>query len=366
MKKRFLLGPLALSAMLATGCSHVAPDPATSQAQIVEAAKREGKVVVYSVLSNKAAAPLVNDFKSLYPDIKVEYDGESGSNETNERYKTEVAAGKESADVMWSSSMDLQMKLVADGYALPYRSPEAAKLPSWAVYRDLAYGTTYEPVVIVYNKAQVSADEVPKDRAALARLLTSQPEKYRGKVATFDVEKSGVGFMFAVQDRKHDPDADRLLAAFGATDLRTSPGTGAVITKVNTGEFLLGYNIMGAYALSRSRKDLPGMGVVIPQDYTVVLSRVMFISKHAKHPNAAKLWSDYMLSARGQKVLGDALELFAIRDDVDAQYTAAKLNQELGGRAKPIPLNMDITEYLEPQKSQEFVARWRAAQRGNR
>ena len=154
MKKRFLLGPLALSAMLATGCSHVAPDPATSQAQIVEAAKREGKVVVYSVLSNKAAAPLVNDFKSLYPDIKVEYDGESGSNETNERYKTEVAAGKESADVMWSSSMDLQMKLVADGYALPYRSPEAAKLPSWAVYRDLAYGTTYEPVVIVYNKAR--------------------------------------------------------------------------------------------------------------------------------------------------------------------------------------------------------------------
>ena len=65
-------------------------------------------------------------------------------------------------------------------------------------------------------------------------------------------------------------------------------------------------------------------------------------------------------------MLGDALELFAIRDDVDAQYTAAKLNQELGGRAKPIPLNMEITEYLEPQKSQEFVARWRAAQRGNR
>ena len=41
------------------------------------------------------------------------------------------------------------------------------------------------------------------------------------------------------------------------------------------------------------------MGVVIPQDYTVVLSRVMFISKHAKHPNASKLCIFYFFSFRG-------------------------------------------------------------------
>ncbi|QIL74347.1 ABC transporter substrate-binding protein (plasmid) [Diaphorobacter sp. HDW4B] len=352
---------LAAAVLLLNACGSVSQNQTMSHEQVVAAAQREGKVIVYSVLSNKAALPLVQDFNRLYPGIKVEYDGEGGSNETNDRYKSEVAAGKESADVMWSSSMDLQMKLVADGYALPYRSPEAGKLPTWAVYKDLAYGTTFEPVVIVYNKAKVSSDEVPQDRAALAKLLTAQPDKYRGKVATFDIEKSGVGFMFAVQDSKHDPNANRLLAAFGSNDLRTSPGTGAVITKVNSGEYLLGYNIMGAYALSRSKKDLPGMGVVIPKDYTVVLSRVMFISKHAKHPNAAKLWNDYVLSARGQKVIGDSLELFAIREDVDAEFTAGKLAKELGNRSRPIAVNLEITEYLDPAKAKAFTAQWKAA-----
>ena len=136
--------------------------------QTLAAARKEGKVVVYSVLSNKAAQPLLNDFNALYPDIKVEYDGEMGSSEMQERFLSEAAAGRDTADVAWSSAMDLQLKLVEDGHARAYESPEAKGLPSWALYRDQAYGTTYEPVVFIYNKERVAAEDIPRDHASFA------------------------------------------------------------------------------------------------------------------------------------------------------------------------------------------------------
>ena len=62
--------------------------------QIKKQAELEGHLIVYSVLSNKAAQPLVDGFKSLYPGIKVEYDGEGGSTETYDRFIAESKAKK--------------------------------------------------------------------------------------------------------------------------------------------------------------------------------------------------------------------------------------------------------------------------------
>src|SRR5205085_5680695 len=103
-------------------------------AQLVAAANKEGKVVIYSALDTKAAQPLIKDFNAVYPNIKVEYN-DMNSTEMYNRYIAEVAAGQGGADVMWSSAMDLQVKLVDEGKAMSYRSPEAGKLPSWAVYK---------------------------------------------------------------------------------------------------------------------------------------------------------------------------------------------------------------------------------------
>jgi iron(III) transport system substrate-binding protein len=100
--------------------------------------------------------------------------------------------------------------------------------------------------------------------------------------------------------------------------------------------------------------------VVLPKDYTLVLSRVMFIGKGAKNPNAAKVWTDYILSQRGQKMIGSDVELFAMRDDVDAEYTAKKLAQQLGPNVKPIPVSSEITQYLDSKKRLEFLGQWKA------
>jgi iron(III) transport system substrate-binding protein len=359
MKTLLKAAAFAFASTLSLASAQVPAGYPAGYAQTVAAAKREGKVVVYSVLSNKAAQPLIRDFNALYPGIKVEYDGEGGSTETYDRFLAETAAGQ-GPDVMWSSAMDLQLKLVEDGHAMTYASPEAPRLPKWAVYKHQAYGTTFEPVVFIYNKQQVRGEEIPRDHAAFARLLRADAGKFKGKVTAFDIEKSGVGFMFAVQDRAQYAGMKDFLGALGAAEYRASPGTGAMLEKVTSGEYLLGYNIMGAYALVRSKKE-PSLGVVLPSDYTLVLSRVAFIGKRARNPNAARLWVDYMLSPRGQKVIGDSLELFTIRTDVDAEYTAAKLARDIGPNARPIPLDASVTTYLDPKKHAEFVADWNSA-----
>jgi iron(III) transport system substrate-binding protein len=331
-------------------------------AQTVAAAKKEGKVVIYSALDTKAAQPLIKDFNAVYPDIKVEYN-DMNSTEMYNRFIAEVASGQGSADVMWSSAMDLQVKLVEDGQAMTYRSPEAGKLPQWAVYKDQAYGTTYEPAVFIYNKRLLTGDEIPQDHAQFAKLLATKTDKLKGKVTTYDIEKSGVGFMFVVQDTKYFSGMKDLEKGFGLTSYKVYSSTGNMLEKVSSGEHLLGYNVLGSYALVRSKKD-PSLGVVLPKDYTLVLSRVLFIGKQAKNPNAAKVFTDYVLSQRGQKLIGSAVELFSVRDDVDAEYTAAKLNQQLGSNVKPIPVSADLVSYLDQKKRLEFLANWKQALSG--
>ena len=97
-------------------------------AKVVDAAKKEGKVVVYSTTDSKAAEALIRDFSTLYPAVKVEYN-DMNSTEVYNRFISEAAAGGATADVMWSSSMDLQMKLASEGYGLAYKSPEAVAVP---------------------------------------------------------------------------------------------------------------------------------------------------------------------------------------------------------------------------------------------
>src|SRR5205814_9429593 len=144
---------------------------------------------IYSVTDLAAAAPLIKDFQKLHPGIHVDY-RDMNSNDVYHRYLAETAANEPSADVLWSSAMDQQAKLVNDGHALAYRSPEALALPAWAVWHDEAYGTTFEPIVFAYNRRLVSAEEVPQSHVELAAKLMRHQQKFRGRVATFDIENS--------------------------------------------------------------------------------------------------------------------------------------------------------------------------------
>jgi iron(III) transport system substrate-binding protein len=324
--------------------------------KIIDGAKKEGKLVIYGATDSKATQPLVNDFRALYPGISVEYN-DMNSTEVYNRFISEVAAGGNTADVMWSSAMDLQIKLASDGYALAYKSVEASKIPGWAVWNDMAYGTTFEPAAIVYNKRLVTGAEVPKTHADFAKLITS--EKFKDKVTTYDIEKSGVGFMFMTQDSQDYPQFAALEQALGTARVRVQSSTGTMLERISSGENLIGYNVLGSYALVRAKTD-PSIGIVLPTDYTLILSRVTFINKAAKNVNAAKLWTDYMLSHRGQSVIANESKLYAIRADVKGETTSAELIKIIGEKnIKPVPVSPAVLQYLAPAKRMAFLKQWK-------
>jgi iron(III) transport system substrate-binding protein len=324
---------------------------------VISAARDEGKVVVYSTTDLSAVAALIRDFELLYPGVKVDYD-DLNSSELHNRYLTETAANRPSADVLWSSAMDLQMKLANDNFAERYRSPEVASLPEWAVWRDTAFGTTFEPAVFVYNKRFVTGSDIPQTHADFARLITTQRDKYAGNVTTYDVEKSAVGFLFATQDSRVQPGFWEFVKALGSNAVELEANTSVMVQRIASGKDYLGYNLIGSYALTRARRD-PSIGVVIPKDYTLVMSRIALLSKTARHPNAGKLWLDYLLSKRGQGVLSSRSELFSIRSDVAGEFTAATLRQTLGPSLKAIAVGPPLLVFLDQAKQTEFLRRWR-------
>lgn len=352
--------PIVATAVLISGSALAAfPSgyPADYQ-DIVDGAKKEGKVVVYSTTDTKAAGPLIQGFEAEYPGIKVEYN-DMNSTELYNRFISEQAAGGTSGDVVWSSSMDTALKLATD-YAQEYASPELSQLPQWAVWKNKAYGTTYEPVVFIYNKRLVSPADVPDSHAALAKLIANQTDKFKKKVTTYDIEKSGLGFMLSVQDFKADPNYFATLAEIAKGGLAVQSSTGTMMERVSSGENLIGFNILGSYAESRAKTD-PSLGIAYPQDYTLVLSRVTFISKEAARSNAAKLWVNYVLSEKGQGILANQADIPSIRNDIEGNNDIDGITKILGDALKPIPVDESLLEYLEQGKRLNYIKQWRTA-----
>ena len=361
MKRRHLLGALAASlfacsATLSFGQSVPAGYPA-DYAKLVAAAKAEGKVVVYTSTDSKQAAPLVDAFKAAYPGMTVELN-DLGTNGSYNRALSEAAAKQVGSDIVWTSAMDLQMVLVQKGLAEAYASPEIKHLPPWGQYKNTLFGTSIEPAAILYNKKLLPAEWVPKTRADLIKVLKERRDALKGKVATFDPEKSGTGFFFSTADVRHTKDFWDLVAAFGAAEGKVYGSSGAMREKVLSGEHVLAFNVIGSYALEWAHEN-PNLGVAFQSDYTSTFSRVAQISKGAPHPNAAKLFLDFMLSERGQKALSEK-GVPSIRADVGT-INVATLNQTVGGGLKPTAVDEHLTEYMEPKKRAEFFQQWKKA-----
>ncbi len=331
-------------------------------AKLIDAANKEGRLVVYSTTDAAAANPLLKDFATLYPGVKVDYT-DMNSTELYSRFIAEVAAGSGTADLLWSSAMDLQVKLVAEGNAATYASPEIPSLPKWAVWQNQAFGTTYEPITFVYNKRLLPAADVPQDHPALLALLTAKPDAYKGKITAYDPEKSGVGYLFVNEDVKYFPQAWDLFRAFGKAGIKLYTSAGAMMERVTSGEHTIAYGVFGSYALARSKK-VSSLGIITPKDYTLVTSRVAFVSAKAKNPNGARLFLDYLVSKRGQSIIANQADLYSLREDVTGEATVKGVTELIGDKARPVPIGPELLANLDEGKRLEFLKRWQAAMKG--
>ncbi|MBB5667511.1 iron(III) transport system substrate-binding protein [Rhizobium leguminosarum] len=326
-------------------------------ADLIAKAKKEGTVSIYTSTDAAQSQKLQDGFTKKYG-IKIAYN-DLGTNGAYNQVISEAAAGQTTADLVWSSAMDLQMTLVQDGYASEYASPEATNLPAWANYKNTLFATTVEPIGVIYNTKALPEDKLPKTYADMITFLKENKSTLQGKVATFDPEKSGSGFLHHSNDARNRKDFWDLAKAMGDDGAKIYSSSGGMKETVVSGENVIAINIIGSYALAWV-KESPNLGVHFATDYTPAFSRLALITKDAPHANAAKLFVDFMLSAEGQSLLAEG-GLPSVREDVTAGLNVKTLNERVGGGLKPIAVDEGVLEYMDQMKRVQFLNDWKAA-----
>lgn len=316
------------------------------------------ELVVYSSLDSPLARPLIEAFQSVRPDVAVRYE-DLLTGEIADRVIEETDAGKATADLVFSSAMDVTVKLANDGYAREADVPGAATWPGWAVWRNMVFALTFEPAVIVYHKP--SFPEGPPDtRAALIDWLATAP---KGSIGTYDITRSAVGYLFLMRDQEHFADLWPLVRAMGRAGVQVFPTSQDVIERVNAGTLLLGYNVLGSYAADQVAK-LPDLGMVLPQDYVVVASRVALVPKAAGAPDLGQEFLQFLMSRQGQTILAERLRLPAISLEVAGKDSAAAMQEALGAKLRPVAVSPGLLAYLDAASRAQVLAKWNAALEG--
>lgn len=339
-----------LASLVAPATTAVAERPTgypRSYDQLIAAARAERQVIVYANADTSEMAPVIVAFQRRYPGVTVRYT-DLGSSEMYRRFVAETRARKASADLVWSSAMDQQVKLINDGFAQAYASPEKPALPASAVWKNMGYGITAEPIAYVYNKKAVP--NPPRSHAALETMLRRDRRALMGRVATFDPARSNTGYLYLTQDYAITRDTQSLVEAMSATRPVLATTTEPMLRGVAEGRLAIAYNVIGSYALERARRD-PRIGVVFPQDYTIILSRIAFIAREARHPAGAKLFLDFLLSRQGQSLLARH-SLWPVRTDIRARRLPA-------AQARPVRVGPQLLVNLDRLKQQRFLRQWR-------
>jgi iron(III) transport system substrate-binding protein len=356
LKAKALL--LAFVSPAVIGVAPPSPDPPagypSSYRQLIGAAEREATLIIYSSTDKGEAAGLLAAFARRYPRIRVDY-RELSSQRMFDTFVTQVRDKQPTADLLWSAAMDLQTKLVNDGYAQAYASPEKPNLPPWAIWKNQAWGTTAEPIVIAYNRKLVPAADVPRTHADLTRLLRAKRSFYRGRVGTYDPARSSAGYLFISQDMQVSRDTLPLIAAMGQANVALYATSEEMLGPLAAGRLLISYNMLGAYALERQSHN-PSIGVVMPSDYTLVMTRIALIPKEARHPNAAKLFLDFLLSRLGQAELSRRF-MTPVRGDVPTRPGA----RAPASVARAIRISPALIANVDQLKRRRFVHQWNAA-----
>lgn len=326
----------------------------SSYADLESAGDAEGSLLIWSAIGKEKASALVADFQAAHPRIRVTY-LELPAREINDRVLATAGQRAKTADFLWSSAMDLQIKLVNDGYAQSYVSPERNNLPDWANWKDQAWGVTAEPIVMVYNRKLIADAAVPRTHVDLTRFLENSAAKEPGRIATSNPETSAVGYLYLSQDQQATHDIWRLVRAMGANKAQLFTSAEEVLGAVKEGRAAIGYNIVGSFALGEVERD-GSLGMMLPNDYTLLMSRIAIIPAAARHPNAAKLFLDFLLSKRGQTYLAK-VDMPSVRADVPSPPAL----RPPGVRLRAIRVGPGLLVSQDQLTRRYFMKRWRAA-----
>jgi len=293
MKMRGIAAALAAAIF---GIGFVASDSALAQVQmsdsikkLYEAAKKEGEITWVTSQSNaEYAEDVAKDFTRHYPGVKVNMVRTTGQVQY-QRLSQEIKSNTVSSDVYSTYEETHLVELKKQNQILNFKPENAAGLAD--SLKEVAeegywYPTAVSPVAIGINTKAVSADQEPKTWDDLTN------PKWKGQVAIGHPGFSGsAGVWVMAMERLHGWSYFDRLA-------KNDPQIGrSIVDAVNlilSGERKIAMvpisNVLEAEAKGQPVK------VIYPSDGTLVLGGSTFIPAKAPHPNAAKLFMEYMMS----------------------------------------------------------------------
>lgn len=360
LRRTFLLGGVALLGALGAH-SAFAQDavPAgypAEYAALIEEAKKETDLVIYTNLQLSNWAKVLEDFKAKYSwtDVKVVDLGA----ETFERYYAETATNGRTADFILAGGADNWVDFVKKAGAVDYVSPEAKALPEWGQASPGIYTVATDPAVIVYNKQIIPEAEAPKSLHAIAELLKKKPDLANRLTAQSVAVPFGRTATWAwVQ---HNPDAWDVLGVLGPAT-RPERAVGGILEKVATGEHAIAWfvNASALFAKVRDPAVANLLGWSFIEDGTPIVPRRIAIPKNTQRPATAKLMMDFLLSREGQIAFGQT-GVTPYRPDVKKEevldQTYGSIVEAVG--EKNVAFDRDDNAYVAGRDA--FVEKWRS------
>jgi iron(III) transport system substrate-binding protein len=279
--------------------------------QVVEAARQEGTVVVYGPPGATYRPALVGAFESAYPGIKVQ--GSFGvAAEFASRLITERTAGRNIPDVFVAGTATLVATLKDAGAIVPLQStlvlPEVLDESAWFENR-LWWVDSEEPYTVFQFEAQVNSvafhHKQQVDPAQFKSYWDLLDPKWKGRVVATDVRQAGPGAALARWMYKHPQLGPTYLERlYGEMDLVLSSDRRQPIDWVAQGQYPLGILLSGLEAKLAEEQGL-AIGTVPAEQFRegaplTAGSGAVALLDRAPHPNAAKVYVNWLLSRDGQ------------------------------------------------------------------
>jgi iron(III) transport system substrate-binding protein len=295
-----------------------APEPVAITSQLIEAAKKEAKVVLYSSMDLPVGEKLGRAFEARYPDIQVQIE-RAGSERLFQRIEQEFASGIRAADVVNSADASHFIPWKRNGWLTPFVSEDVAKyFPEEYRDPDGMFATTRIWLSsIAYNTNLVRSADAPTSYADLldpkwaGKMVKGHPA-YSGTImtATFQLVRE-LGWSYLEKLSKQ-----RVMQVQSSTDppKKLALGERAVMADGNE------YN---AVLLKEAGQPVEP---AYPTEGTPTISGPTGIFVTAPHPNAARLFQAWLHTRETQQFFTDFTAQYSVHAQVQAKAGRRKIS----------------------------------------
>jgi iron(III) transport system substrate-binding protein len=309
---------LTFASVFASPARAEAPPPVAITPELIEAAKKEAKVVLYSAMDLPVGEKLGKAFETAYPGIQVQIE-RSGSERLFQRIDQEFSSNIHAADVITSSDASHFIPWKKNGWLAPFVSEDIAKYFPQA-YRDpdgmFATSRVYMSS-IAYNTSLVKPEDAPKSFADLldpkwaGKMVKGHPA-YSGTImtATFQmVRELGWGYFEKLSKQ-------RVMQVQSSTDppKKLSLGERAVMADGND---------YGVVLLKEAGQPVEP---VYPAEGAPTISGPTGIFATAPHPNAAKLFQAWLHTRETQQFFVDFTAQYSVHAQVQSKPGRRKIS----------------------------------------